>query len=74
MLYNINNKKGGEKLDIHEFSKRGVAAKKAKAEKRRAAVAKLKNAGMSGPQIAEELGEKLRTIYQDFSILKQSSQ
>lgn len=57
-------------MDIHEFSQKGVAARKAKAEKRRAKVAKLKDAGMSGPEIAVELDEKLRTVYQDFAILK----
>lgn len=58
-------------MDLQEFSRRGVAAKKAKAEKRRAKVAELKDAGKSGPEIAAELGEKVRTVYQDFAILKQ---
>ena len=57
-------------MKVHEFSALGVAAKQKKAEARRSKVAELKAKGMSGPEIAEQLGEKLRTVYSDFAKLK----
>ena len=57
-------------MDIHDFRNRGLATRRANATKRRAKVAKLKDEGLTGPEIAAQLGVKLRTIYHDFSRLK----
>lgn len=56
------------------MSAKGVAARRKKAKERQAKVAELKAKGMSGTQIAKELNEKPRTIYQDFAILKRQSE
>ena len=61
-------------IDVHEMSAKGLATRRKKATERRSKVAKLKAQGLSGTQIANELGEKPRTIYQDFAILKQSQE
>lgn len=53
-----------------ELQKRSAAAQRKKALTRRAKVAQLKAEGMTGPEIAKQLGVKLRTIYHDFSRLK----
>lgn len=57
-------------MQLNELSAMGVAARRAKAEKRRAKVAQLRADGLSSAQIAAELGENPRTIYQDIAILK----
>ena len=59
----------------HAFSQLGVRARQEKAYARRVRVAELKAQGMTGPQIqaflkAEGTEVKLRTIHNDFSILK----
>lgn len=56
------------------FSEMGHKAKRKKAEKRRVKVKELRNNGRTGPQIAAELGVKLRTVYQDFAILKRETE
>lgn len=61
-------------MNINDFRERGLQVRRKKAKERREKVAKLKAKGMSGTQIAAELNEKPRTIYQDFSILKRQSQ
>ena len=53
-----------------EFSKLGVQAKQKKAADRRNKVKALKDKGMTAPQIAAELGVKVRLVHHDFSILK----
>lgn len=55
------------------FSQMGVKAKQNQAAARRARVKELREAGFSGPQIAAELGIKLRTVYHDFSVLKREA-
>ena len=60
--------------ELQEFRDKALKARQKKAEARRAKVKELRDKGLSGPQIAEELGVKLRTVYQDFSILKQAEQ
>lgn len=50
-----------------------VQARQEKAAARRDKVKALQEKGMSGPQIATELGVKLRTVYQDFAILKRQA-
>ena len=61
-------------MNVHQMSAKGVAARRKKAKERQAKVAELKAKGMSGTQIAKELNEKPRTIYQDFAILKRQSE
>ena len=61
-------------MDYKEFYKRGLAARRKKACERRIKVAKLKAENLSGTQIAKRLGEKPRTIYQDFAILKRRNE
>ena len=61
-------------MNHREFSAKGLAARREKAIERRGKVAKLKNQGLSGTQIAEELDENPRTIYQDFAELKKAQQ
>ena len=56
------------------MSAKGVAARRKKACERRIKVAKLKAENLSGTQIAKRLGEKPRTIYQDFAILKRRNE
>lgn len=56
------------------FSQMGIKAKQQKARERREQVKALKAKGLSGQQIADALGVKLRTVYQDFSILKRESE
>ena len=56
-----------------EFSKLGVKKRQQIAAARRARVKELRAAGLSGPQIAEALGIKLRTVYHDFSVLKREA-
>lgn len=56
------------------FSELGLQARQQNAVARRAKVKELKDKGLSGPQIAAELGVKLRTIYQDFSRLKREAE
>lgn len=77
------NKKKAEKekcatvkpgIDVEEMSAKGVAARRKKACERRIKVAKLKAENLSGTQIAKRLGEKPRTIYQDFAILKRRNE
>ena len=51
-----------------------IKTRKAIAAERRAKVKALKDKGLSGPQIASELGVKLRTVYHDFSVLKRESE
>lgn len=57
-------------INYEQLVQAGVAARQKKAAARRAKVRALKEKGLSGPQIAAELGVKLRTVYHDFSILK----
>ena len=61
-------------MNHKDFNALGLAARRKKAEKRRSKVAKLKAQGLSGTQIAEELDENPRTIYQDFAELKKARQ
>lgn len=56
--------------DLQAFRQKALKARQAKAIARRAKVKALRDKGLSGPQIAAELGIKLRTVYNDFSILK----
>ena len=51
------------------FSRLGVQAKQKIAAKRREKVKVLRDKGYTGPQIADELNVKLRTVYQDFQRL-----
>ena len=57
-----------------EFSKLGVKKRQEIAAARRAKVKELRDKGLSGPEIAEELGVKLRTVYHDFSVLKRDAE
>ena len=52
---------------------KSAAVKQAKAVKRRVKVSELKDAGLTGNQIAKELNIKLRTVYHDFTILKREN-
>ena len=52
------------------FSQMGLQARQQKAAARREKVKALKEKGMTAPQIATELGVKVRLVHQDFSILK----
>ena len=61
-------------ISLEELNRRSVAARKKKAAARREQVKALRDKGLSGPQIATELGVKLRTVYHDFSILKKETQ
>ena len=61
-------------MNHKEFSAKGLTARREKATERRDKVAKLKSQGLSGTQIAEELDENPRTIYQDFAELKKARQ
>ena len=60
-------------INYEQLVQAGVAARQKKAAERRAKVRALKEKGLSGPQIAEELGVKLRTVYHDFSVLKREA-
>ena len=51
-----------------------IEAQRKKAAARRAQVKELRDKGLSGPEIAAELGVKLRTVYHDFSILKREAE
>lgn len=59
-------------MNIHDFRVRGLETRRARAEERRAQVKVLRDQGLSGPEIAAELGVKPRTVYQDFAILNQA--
>ena len=61
-------------ISLEELHRRSVKARQKKASERRAKVKVLKDKGLSGPQIAAELGVKLRTVYHDFSILKKEQE
>ena len=50
-----------------------VIKRREKAAARRAKVKYLREQGLSGREIAAEMGIKVRTVYQDFSILKKDS-
>ena len=61
-------------MDSREMQAKSAAVKQAaKAVKRRVKVSKLKDAGLTGNQIAKELNIKLRTVYHDFTILKREN-
>lgn len=59
-----------KKVTVNELAAMGLVTRRKKAAERLEKVAKLKDEGLSGPEIAERLGEKVRTIYSDFAKLK----
>ena len=73
VAHNDSHKEETVKSQI-EMRKKGLEKRQAKAYKRRRKVAKLQAEGLSGPEIAARLGEKPRTIYSDFAILKRQKE
>ena len=61
-------------MDPKTLHAMGLETRRKRASTRRSKVAALKEKGLSGPQIAQKLGEKLRTIYADFAILKREAE
>ena len=57
-----------------ELNQRSIKSRRAKAAQRREQVKVLKEQGRSGREIAEQLQIKLRTVYQDFAILKREAE
>ena len=57
-------------ITLEELHRRSIVSRQKKAAARRAQVKALKANGMTAPQIATQLGIKVRTVYHDFSILK----
>ena len=57
-------------ITMKELHAKGLAIRRAKAAARRAKVKALKEQGYTGPQIAAELGVKIRLVHHDFAILK----
>lgn len=57
-----------------EMLNASLKTRRKSAEERRAKVRDLKEKGLSGPQIAAELGLKIRTVYYDFGILKKQQE
>lgn len=51
-----------------------VIKRREKAAARRARVKALRDQGLTGPQIAEELGVKVRLVRHDFSVLNREAQ
>lgn len=61
-------------LTVKELNQRSIKSRRATAKKRREKIKALKEQGRSGPEIAAELGIKIRLVYQDFSILKREAE
>ena len=57
-------------MDPQTLNAMGLETRRKRAKERLLKVACLQEKGLSGPKIAETLGEKLRTIYSDFAKLK----
>jgi len=61
-------------ITLEELHRRSIVSRQKKAAARRAKVKALKAKGMTAPQIATQLGIKVRLVHHDFSILKHEAE